>query len=106
VSVRELGAATSRSLFQQMDVDRYLRSIQDRIAHGVRTALSGHGYQTGEFVQKVVNISNGGVHIDSAAHSTFAVGSHARASSAPTGGPAPAGGSALQKGTDSDDHGG
>jgi hypothetical protein len=106
VSVRELGAATSRSLFQQMDVDRYLRSIQDRIAHGVRTALSGHGYQTGEFVQKVVNISNGGVHIDSVAHSTFAVGSHARASSAPTGGPAPAGGSALQKGTDSDDHGG
>ncbi|MGW2768532.1 hypothetical protein [Streptomyces sp. NPDC001275] len=82
VSVRELGAARSRSLFQQMDVDRYLRSIQDRIAHGVRTALTEHGYRTGEFVQKVVNISNGGVHIDSVARSTFAIGAHARATSA------------------------
>ncbi|MET8244823.1 hypothetical protein ABZV31_10615 [Streptomyces sp. NPDC005202] len=100
LSVRELGAARSRSLFQQMDVDRYLRSVQDRIAHGVRIALAEHGYQTGEFVQKVVNISNGGVHIDSVAHSTFAVGSHARASSAKTGGPAP------QKGSGPDDHGG
>jgi hypothetical protein len=100
VSVRELGAAGSRSLFQQMDVDRYLRSIQDRIAHGVRTALSEHGYQTGEFVQKIVNISSGGVHIDSVAESTFAVGDHARASSATNGGPAP------QKGPGSDDHGG
>ncbi|EGX61510.1 hypothetical protein SZN_02202 [Streptomyces zinciresistens K42] len=81
VSVRELAAARSGSLFQQMDVDRYLRSVQDRIANGVRTALADHGYQTGEFVQKVVNISRGGVHIDSVAGSTFAVGSHARASS-------------------------
>ncbi|WP_199881029.1 hypothetical protein [Streptomyces kebangsaanensis] len=110
LSVRELGAARSRSLFQQMDVDRYLRSVQDRIAHGVRTALSEHGYQTGEFVQKVVNISSGGVHIDSVASSTFAIGTHARAASTTaddahttfptTGGPGP------QKGAGSDDHGG
>ncbi|MFJ3307810.1 hypothetical protein ACIPSA_32935 [Streptomyces sp. NPDC086549] len=110
VSVRELGAAGSRSLFQQMDVDRYLRSIQDRVAHGVRTALSEHGYQTGEFVQKVVNISSGGVHIDSVARSTFAIGAHARATSdgaqgdggttTTTGGPGP------QKGSHSDDHAG
>ncbi|MFJ5261348.1 hypothetical protein ACIQAC_12885 [Streptomyces sp. NPDC088387] len=83
VSVRELGAAAGGSLFQQMDVDRYLKSVQDRIAHGVRAALAAHGYQTGEFVQKVVNISNGGVHIESVEDSTFAVGSHARASSGP-----------------------
>ncbi|MEV0173632.1 hypothetical protein AB0I00_21250 [Streptomyces sp. NPDC050803] len=89
LSVRELGAARSGSLFQQMDVDRYLRSVQDRITHGVRTALAQHGYQTGEFVQKVINISQGGVHIDSVAHSTFAVGRHAHASSASTGGPVP-----------------
>ncbi|MFF0968054.1 hypothetical protein ACWDQO_00750 [Streptomyces sp. NPDC003703] len=100
LSVRELGAADSGSTFQQMDVDRYLRSVQDRIAQGVRTALSEHGYQTGEFVQKVVNISNGGVHIDSVAQSTFAIGTHARAgSSATTGGFAP------QKGNSHDDHG-
>nr|BFD83108.1 hypothetical protein StreXyl84_25090 [Streptomyces sp. Xyl84] len=112
VSVRELGAAASGSLFQQMDVDRYLRSIQDRIAHGVRTALSEHGYQTGEFVQKVVNISNGGVHIDSVAGSTFAIGTHAQARSATTGAPPPpttsptTGGHAPQKGTGSDDQSG
>jgi hypothetical protein len=97
LSVRELGAAGARSLFQQMDVDRYLKSVQDRIAHGVRTALSEHGYQTGEFVQKVVNISKGGVHIDSVARSTFAVGSHARASSTE------ADGFPSQKGLDSDE---
>ncbi|MFF0885522.1 hypothetical protein [Streptomyces sp. NPDC003456] len=91
LSVRELGAASTGSLFQQMDVDRYLRSVQDRIAHGVRAALAAHGYQTGEFVQKVVNISNGGVHIDSVADSTFAVGNQARATST------------TQKGSDGDD---
>ncbi|WP_399119135.1 hypothetical protein [Streptomyces sp. KM273126] len=110
MSVRELGSARAGSLFQQMDVDRYLRSVQDRIANGVRTALADHGYQTGEFVQKVVNISGGGVHIDSVDNSTFAVGSHARASSASgassdssttSGGSAPR----KQKGTDSDGHG-
>ncbi|MEU6575013.1 hypothetical protein [Streptomyces sp. NPDC046805] len=106
LSVRELGAARTRSLFQQMDVDRYLKSVQDRIAHGVRTTLAEHGYQTGEFVQKVVNISKGGMHIDSVADSTFAVGSHAQATSTTTtGGAAPeaSGGSAFQKGLDSDD---
>lgn len=108
MSVRELGAARTGSLFQQMDVDRYLRSVQDRIANGVRTALADHGYQTGEFVQKVVNISGGGVHIDSVAHSTFAVGSRAHASSgAPSGASTTTGGSAprKQKGTDSDGNG-
>ncbi|WP_189703696.1 hypothetical protein [Streptomyces anandii] len=80
-SVRELGAAPRGSLFQEMDVDRYLRTVQDRIAHGVRTALLEAGYQTGEFVQKIVNISNGGVNIESVEDSTFAVGSHATATS-------------------------
>jgi hypothetical protein len=59
----------------------------------VRTALADAGYQTGEFVQKIVNISNGGVNIESVADSTFAVGDHATAQS---GGPA----AAPQKGTD------
>ncbi|MFJ2304802.1 hypothetical protein [Streptomyces sp. NPDC087787] len=93
LSVRELGSAPDGSLFQQMDVDRYLRTIQDRIAHGVRAALADAGYQTGEFVQKIVNISNGGVNIDSVEGSTFAVGSHATASS----------GTEPRKGTGSDD---
>jgi hypothetical protein len=96
LSVRELGSADAGSLFQEMDVSRYLRSVQDRVAHGVRTALAESGYQTGEFVQKIVNISNGGVNIDSIgdiSHSTFAVGSHASVSSV-------SGGIGPQKGSD------
>ncbi|MGV9884979.1 hypothetical protein [Streptomyces sp. NPDC003006] len=79
VSVRELAAEPGGSLFQSMDADRYLRSVQDRIAYGVRGALAEAGYQTDEFIQKVVHISNGGVNIESVEGSTFAIGSHARA---------------------------
>ncbi|WP_353947166.1 hypothetical protein ABII15_23525 [Streptomyces sp. HUAS MG91] len=81
LSVRELGSEGPGSLFQRMDVERYLKSVQDRIAGGVRQSLAESGYQTGEFVQKVVNISSGGVNIDRVEDSTFAVGSHASATS-------------------------
>ncbi|MFI9153927.1 hypothetical protein [Streptomyces sp. NPDC053367] len=96
LSVRELGSADAGSTFQEMDVVRYLRSVQDRVAHGVRTALDESGYQTGEFVQKIVNISNGGVNVENmgdVSHSTFAVGSHASATSV-SGGATPQKGSA------------
>ncbi|MFF9621909.1 hypothetical protein [Streptomyces griseosporeus] len=95
LSVRELGSVPAGSLFQEMDVARYLRSVQDRVANGVRAALAESGYETGEFVQKIVNISNGDVNIGRVEGSTFAVGSHATASTV-TGGPAP------QKGAGSD----
>ncbi|MFB7594079.1 hypothetical protein [Streptomyces sp. NPDC056160] len=99
LSVRELGSAEAGSQFQEMDVSRYLTSIQDRVANGVRAALAEAGYQTGEFVQQINNISNGGVHIGRVEGSTFAVGENSSASSS-TGGPAP------QKGTGNDDHSG
>ncbi|MGV9250924.1 hypothetical protein [Streptomyces sp. NPDC003697] len=98
VSVRELGSASSRSLFQGMDIERYLRSIQDRVANGVRAALSESGYQTGEFVQQINNISNGGVHISHVEGSSIALGEHASASTT-------MGGSVPQKGSGPDDHG-
>lgn len=79
VSVRELAAQTGGSLFQSMDADRYLRSVQDRIAYGVKAALADAGYQTDEFVQKIVHISSGGVNIETVEGSTFAIGAHARA---------------------------
>lgn len=79
VSVRELASEPEGSLFQSMDVDRYLKSVQDRIAYGVKAALAQAGYETDEFAQKVVHISNGGVNIESVEGSTFAVGDHARA---------------------------
>jgi len=81
LSVRELGATDAGSTFQEMDVDRYLRNVQDRVANGVRTALAKSGYLTGEFVQKVTNISNHTVNFDKVEGSTFAVGEHASASS-------------------------
>ncbi|MEU6535101.1 hypothetical protein [Streptomyces sp. NPDC047000] len=87
LSVRELGAAEAGSLFHEMDVLRYLKSIQDRVANGVRSALAECGYQTGEFVQQVNNISNGGVHIRDISGGTFAFGDHARVSSSTS--PAP-----------------
>ncbi|MGP4084676.1 hypothetical protein [Streptomyces sp. KR55] len=90
VSVRELASVETGSTFQEMDVARYLRSIQDRIGRGVRLALSDAGYATGEFVQKIVNVSNGAVHIDRVEGSTFAIGEHASATS---------GGLGPQKGT-------
>jgi hypothetical protein len=102
LSVRELGSTPYGSLFQRMDVDRYLRSMQDRITHGVRTALAESGYQTDEFVQKVQyhthnnSLTNFGT-IDG---STFGVGTHVHASSTTTGGPAP------QNGPGSYGHGG
>ncbi|GAA3851165.1 hypothetical protein [Streptomyces sedi] len=89
VSVRELAAEPAGSLFQSMDVDRYLKGVQDRIAYGVRAALAEAGYRTDEFAQKVVHISNGGVYIDSVAGSTFAVGGSARATTTSGGQPPP-----------------
>lgn len=86
LSVRELGSAPEGSLFQEMDVLRYLKNTQDRVANGVTTALAESGYQTGEFVQKIVNIS--GVQ-----GSSIALGDNASASHV-------SGGIAPQKGTD------
>ncbi|GAA3498828.1 hypothetical protein GCM10019016_059310 [Streptomyces prasinosporus] len=93
LSVRELASAPAGSTFQEMDVVRYLRSVQDRIGRGVRLALAEAGYETGEFVQKIINISNGGVHVGRADNSSFAFGDHARAETT-------TGGSQPQKGSD------
>ncbi|MHC3468273.1 hypothetical protein ACYF6T_06140 [Streptomyces sp. 7R007] len=92
LSVRELGAVPYGSLFQEMDVARYLRSVQDRVANGVRAALSESGYETGEFVQKIVQ--GDVLNVERIENSTFAVGKYASASSV-------SGGSGPQKGADS-----
>ncbi|MFI2239284.1 hypothetical protein [Streptomyces chrestomyceticus] len=74
-SVRELGSDGDASLFQEMDVTRYLKSIQDRVASGVRGALYEAGWQTDEFEQRVVNVTNGGVFIESA-QGAIGIGDH------------------------------
>ncbi|MFJ8055234.1 hypothetical protein [Streptomyces sp. NPDC096142] len=84
LSVRELGSASAGSTFQEMDVRRYLRNVQDRVAHGVADALAASGYLTGEFVQKITHVSNNTVHADKVEGSTFVVGDHGSASSTST----------------------
>ncbi|NEE47405.1 hypothetical protein G3M55_22720, partial [Streptomyces sp. SID8455] len=75
-SVRELGADEEASLFQDMDINRYLKSIEDRVNAGVRLALREAGYETDEFEQKIVNIGAGGVFIESAKDSAIGIGDH------------------------------
>lgn len=62
-SVRELGSVPDVRLFQEMDISRYVKTVQDRVVNGVREALRSQGYDTGEFEQQVVNVSGNGVFI-------------------------------------------
>jgi hypothetical protein len=62
-SVRELGSVPGVWLFQEMDISRYVKTVQDRIVNGVREALRSQGYETGEFEQQVINVAGGGVFI-------------------------------------------
>ncbi|MEI7033094.1 hypothetical protein [Streptomyces pratensis] len=88
LSVRELGADETASLFQDMDVNRYLKSIEDRVAGGVRLALREAGWKTDEFEQKIVNIGAGGVFIGTAKDSAIGIGDHNDVRrSGPPGGP-------------------
>ncbi len=73
-SVRELGSDWDASLFQDMDINRYLKSVQDRVTGGVRLALYEAGWQTDEFEQKIVNVGAGAVFIESAHGSTIGIG--------------------------------
>jgi hypothetical protein len=78
-SVRELGSTADLSVFQEMDVKRYVRSVQDRIASGVREALRVKGYETGGFEQQVVSVSGGGVFIGEMNGGAVATGEQASA---------------------------
>ena len=72
-SVRELGSGEAASLFQDMDVSRYLKSVQDRVAQGVKQVLKEAGYRTDEFAQKIVNVSGGSTLIENV-QGAFAIG--------------------------------
>ncbi|MET9294101.1 hypothetical protein [Streptomyces sp. NPDC003077] len=63
LSVRELGSAEQVTLFHEMDVSRYVKTVQDRIAHGVLEVLRAKGYDTGEFEQQIVNVERGGIFV-------------------------------------------
>ncbi|MFE9633820.1 hypothetical protein [Streptomyces sp. NPDC006463] len=74
VSVRELAAQDDASLFQLMDLDRYLKTIQDRIVGGVTLALHEAGWHTEEFAERAVNVAEGAVFIQSVRDSAFGIG--------------------------------
>ncbi|MEU8549508.1 hypothetical protein AB0C81_21380 [Streptomyces roseoverticillatus] len=78
-SVREIAGVHSVSLFQEMDISRYVKTVQDRIASGVRDALRSQGYETDQFEQQIVQVSEGGVFIGSMSGGAVAAGSGAQA---------------------------
>lgn len=94
-SVREQGSAEQVSLMQEMDISRYVKTVQDRIISGVREALRSQGYETGEFEQQIVNVSSGGVFIGAMSGGAVATGDHASAHHSSR--PAPAHGTPPQK---------
>ncbi|MGC5344825.1 hypothetical protein ACPXCE_23840 [Streptomyces sp. DT24] len=73
-AVRELGAEPDASLFQTMDVDRYLKTVEDRVARGVQLALYEAGWQTTEFERKAVHLGQGAVYIQSVHNSAVGIG--------------------------------
>lgn len=80
-SVRELAGTQTLSLFQEMDISRYVKTVQDRIASGVRDALRAQGYETDQFEQHFVQVSEGGVFIGSMSGGAVASGAGASAKS-------------------------
>ncbi|MEV7022647.1 hypothetical protein [Kitasatospora sp. NPDC093558] len=87
VSLRELAAESKVSLLQDLDVSRYVRTIQERLIAGVREALHSEGYETGQFEQTVVQVLEGGVYIGAMSGGAVASGAGASArAGAATGG--------------------
>ncbi|MFG2618349.1 hypothetical protein ACGFXC_12060 [Streptomyces sp. NPDC048507] len=74
LSVREIAAQDEGSLFHLMDLDRYLKTIQDRVVGGVTVALHEAGWHTEEFARRAVHVAEGGVFIQSVNDSAFSVG--------------------------------
>jgi hypothetical protein len=79
VSIRELASTGELSLFQEMDVSRYIKTVQDRIASGVRDALEQRGFRTDRFEQQIVNVRDGGVYIEDMSGGAVATGDHGTA---------------------------
>ncbi|MER5259894.1 hypothetical protein [Streptomyces sp. NPDC002855] len=79
VSLRQLASTDELSLFQEMDVARYTRTLQDRIGEGVRDALRAGGFRTDRLEQNITQINNSGVYITEMSGGALATGSHGQA---------------------------
>ncbi|MDQ1023682.1 hypothetical protein QF035_001264 [Streptomyces umbrinus] len=89
VSLRQLTATSWLSPYQEMDVTRYIKTVEERIVNGVRQALHAHGYQTEQFEQHVYQVSGGSVFVQAMSGGSVATGPHGSATSHNTA-PAPA----------------
>lgn len=96
VSLRALAAQKHLSRFQEIDAERYIKTVQERIVGGVSVALREHGYRTEEFEQHIYQVSGGGVFVQDMSGGSIATGSHGRASSRTS--PAPGTGLPHQEG--------
>ncbi|MFG2499855.1 hypothetical protein ACGFSB_16775 [Streptomyces sp. NPDC048441] len=79
VSLRQLASTDDLSLFQEMDVARYTRTLQDRIGEGVRDALRAGGFRTDRLEQNITQIHNSGVYIGEMSGGALATGSQGQA---------------------------
>ncbi len=80
-SVRELGAErTFHQLFQEMDVQRFRKSIQTRTLTALRGCLREHGYRTDEYDARQSVVINNGVQVGGNVTGNVQTGAHARAS--------------------------
>ncbi|GHJ35098.1 hypothetical protein [Streptomyces sp. TS71-3] len=78
VSLRELVSTDELSLLQEMDVTRYIRTLQDRIGEGVRDALHARGYRTDRLEQNITTI-NSSLYIGEMSGGAVATGTHGMA---------------------------
>ncbi|MEU8921410.1 hypothetical protein AB0D10_10825 [Kitasatospora sp. NPDC048545] len=83
VSLREAAASPTVSIFQELDVRRYVKSIEERITGGVRAALEQAGYETDRFEQTVIQVMQGGIHIGSMSGGAVATNGGTARSGAP-----------------------
>ncbi|EFL17079.1 hypothetical protein [Streptomyces sp. C] len=92
LSVRELAAMEDGSLFHLMDLDRYLKTIQDRVVGGVTVALHEAGWHTEEFARRAVTVAEGGVYIQSMNNSAASFGGSNNTNTSGTSGKGSSGG--------------
>ncbi|MFJ8865548.1 hypothetical protein ACIRD6_07260 [Streptomyces sp. NPDC102473] len=80
-SVREIAAEPQfQQVFQEMDVRRFLKSIQTRTVTAVRNSLSDAGYRTSEYDARTTVLFDRSVHVNGTVHGNVQTGDHARAS--------------------------
>ncbi|MFE9725437.1 hypothetical protein ACFYQ5_18010 [Streptomyces sp. NPDC005794] len=79
-SVRELAAEPHfQQLFQEMDVQRFLKSIRTRTVTAVRNSLRDAGYGTGEYDARTTVLFDRSVHVNGTMHGNIQTGDSARA---------------------------